>query len=32
MRNNIEALNRTLFNQGIGAIRTKKAAGPRNIG
>ena len=32
MRNDIETLNRKLFNQGVGAIRTKKAAGPRNIG
>jgi hypothetical protein len=32
MRNDIEALNRKLFDQGIGAIRTKKASGPQKIG
>ncbi len=32
MRNDIDALNRKLFDQGIGAIRKKKTSGPQKIG
>ena len=32
LRNDIDALNRKLFDQGIGAVRKKKAAGPQKIG
>jgi photosystem II stability/assembly factor-like uncharacterized protein len=32
MLNDIEALNRKLFDQGIGAIRKKKTSGPQKIG